>query len=144
MASTNRRKNGKGIPLSDNEKAKKEAELLHALLMLRMRPLGKKVTMYLVPTGYDILKNRRVRFQKRKSVITGEEELFLPKDKLEPVTVIRSAYFDHFSSSLPMKYYLVLSKSAKSHTRIVWGGYCTALESTELMAPYVFRKESEK
>ena len=135
MVDQNRRKNGKGIPLSDNEQAKKEAELLHALLMLRMKPLGKKATMYLVPDGYDILKNRRVRFLKRENGITGAEERFLPKAKLEQVIVFKSALYKG------KKYYLVFSDSAKSHTRIVWGVYCAPLGSKEFMDPFNFQKK---
>jgi hypothetical protein len=135
MVIQNRRKNARRVALADVAGAKHEAELLHAGVMERMIPLTKRSTMYLVPTGYDILKNRRVRFQKRENEVTGETELFLPKEKLERVIVFKSSTFEN------RKYYLVFSDSTESHTRIVWGGYCTELESKELIAPYVVPKK---
>lgn len=125
-----KRRNPKTATLAENAAAQEEAKKLHATIMSRMLPLEIKAEVYLVPIGYDILENRRVRFQKRKIEHTGVTEWFLPESKLERVIVIKYAVFKD------RRYYLVFS-STGAHTRIVWGGYCAETGKKELAIPYV-------
>ena len=127
MVLQNRRKKPRSVGLLENPEAKKEAELFCKEVGSRLLPL--EATMLLVPIGYNICKNRRVKFQKRRSEITGEMEYFLPREKLEMVTVFQYAMYKG------RKYYLVSSSSYPNFSRIVWGGFCANFDAKELIAP---------
>lgn len=133
-----RRRRGTSSPHHSQSWVHSEAFLKHkdfvAKIMERMIPLGKKVTMFMVPFGHDVSINQRVSLEIRENLISGAVELFLPKEKLERVTVFKSSIIDK------RRYYLVLDEGV-SHTRIVWGRYCVPLDSEELLLALLPKKK---
>lgn len=131
MVITSERRRG-SLRSSFNREVKQTVRERHAQflkdLVEKKIPLGRQVTMFLVPIGHDVVKTKRVSFSTRKNMETGKIEKFLPRESLEQVIVSYSAYHEQEKR----KYYFVFSSEDKP-PRIVWSRYCAPLDAKELV-----------
>lgn len=132
----------KGIPTSKEEGSRIKAahrkwvQEIQKRMSLFLKE-GRTVTIKaLVPIGHNVYHQRRVGFKKRKNLVTGKPEGFLPRDRLEEVALTHFVLIEPSEGRTSIKdrtYYLVRPELV-ALTRVVWGRYCSLdLEVKELL-----------